>query len=534
MTLRLPIGYRVGAWEVRESIASGAFGSVYEGQRVSVPEEPHGNVHEETQGDVHEGQHGSAREPQPDVQEEPRGSVGEERLESARNDPQDSVHEGTQSNIRGRRHDRARRKPHMRAREEAHGEVGGPPGGEPSRAALKFLPTGTRTPRQLDHLRDLTEREVALLRAVQRPRLIRMHEVLTVDDPERPDVDGACVLVLERAHTSVERMLAHGGLIQAALLAQVCEGLVQLHSAGWVHGDLKPANVLLMRDSTVRLCDFNLAAELEGTHAYSPAFSTPDYTPPELLWSDIGERGQRIRPSTDVWAFGVLAHLVLTGDFPFPGSTSSARRDAVLRYARGGEGLRLSDELPDAWRGIVTDCLAPTHEERARHDARSLLPRTEEAAGTARAARPRSRRRRFGLSLAAGLTGLGLVAGTAAVTATLVDDGSGTHSTAEPTGYDRCERGYVCFFTEPAGQGDMCSWFGFDEDWRTGTIRCPWSARQAPRSVFNNGTQGKHTAVAYFHHDDHHGREGCISRLARTDLPADLPEIRSHSWVKSC
>ncbi|WP_369206404.1 protein kinase [Streptomyces sp. PU-14G] len=480
MTLRLPIGYRVGPWEVREPIASGAFGSVYEGRRHS----------------GHEGR---------------RGSDPERWQDSDREGRRHSGHEGRRGS-----------------------DPEGWPEGEPSRAALKFLPTGTRTPRQLDHLRDLTEREVALLRAVRRPRLVRMHEVLTVDDPERPDIDGACVLVLERAHTSLERMLAHGGLIQAALLAQVCEGLVQLHSAGWVHGDLKPANVLLMRDSTVRLCDFNLAAELEGTHAYSPAFSTPDYTPPELLWSDIGERGQRIRPSTDVWAFGVLAHLVLTGDFPFPGSTSSARRDAVLRYARGGEGLRLSDELPDAWRGIVTDCLAPTHEERARHDARSLLPRTEEAAGTARARTPGSRRRRVGLYLAAGLTGLGLVAGTAAVTATLVDEGPGTRRTAEPTGYDRCKRGYVCFFTEPAGQGDMCSWFGFDEDWRTGTIRCPWSARQAPRSVFNNGAQGKYAAVAYFHSDDHHGRQGCISRLGRLDLPDDLPEIRSHSWVERC
>jgi serine/threonine protein kinase len=41
-----------------------------------------------------------------------------------------------------------------------------------------------------------------------------------------------------------------------------------------VHGDLKPANVLLMADGSVRLADFNLAAEMDGTHAYSPAFAT--------------------------------------------------------------------------------------------------------------------------------------------------------------------------------------------------------------------------------------------------------------------
>jgi serine/threonine protein kinase len=155
-----------------------------------------------------------------------------------------------------------------------------------------------------------------------------------------------------------------------------------------------------------------MAAELEGTHAYTPAFSTPDYTPPELLWGEIGERGRRIRPSADVWAFGVLAHLVLTGSFPLPGGTASARRDAAVAYARGTDELRLSPELPDAWRQIVRDCLARTHADRVGTDA--LLRRVEEAAGTDRSPRlPRvllRRRRR-------GARALAWVAATAAVVA---------------------------------------------------------------------------------------------------------------------
>ncbi|CAM5421607.1 protein kinase [Streptomyces violaceorubidus] len=118
---------------------------------------------------------------------------------------------------------------------------------------LKFLPTGTGTPRQLSHLRDLVEREVELLRRLRRPRLIRMYETLTVDDPAHPRLDGATVLVLERAEGSLSALLAATPRPRAgpALLAQVCEGLQQLHRAGWVHGDLKPANVLLMADGSV-------------------------------------------------------------------------------------------------------------------------------------------------------------------------------------------------------------------------------------------------------------------------------------------
>ncbi|WP_405797449.1 protein kinase domain-containing protein [Streptomyces sp. NBC_01506] len=322
----VPKGYRIGPWEVREPVASGAFATVYEGVL--------------------------------------RTSDG-----------------------------------------------GGSGGGLPHRVALKFLPTGTRTPRQLHHLRDLAEREVRLLRRLRSPRLIRMYDTLTVDDPDRPELDGSTVLVLERAEGSLDALLARTPTPRSgpALLAQICEGLRQLHHAGWVHGDLKPANVLLMADGSARLADFNMAAEMQGTHAYTPAFSTPDYTPPELLWPEVDERGTRIRPSADVWAFGVLAHVVLTGEFPLPGGTSEARSDAAMRYAHGREELRLSPALADAWQSILRDCLAPAHGERAAATL-ELLRRVEEAAGTSRSPRlprlrPRSRRPALVAALTAAVVG---------------------------------------------------------------------------------------------------------------------------------
>ncbi|MEU8990282.1 serine/threonine-protein kinase [Streptomyces sp. NPDC048558] len=297
----------------------------------------------------------------------------------------------------------------------------------PRRAALKFLPTGTRTPRQLRHLRELAEREVELLERLRAPRLIRMYDTLTVDDSDQPELDGATVLVLELAEGSLDAVLEHDPKPESgpALLAQICEGVHQLHHAGWVHGDLKPANVLLLKGGSVRLADFNMAAELEGTHAYAPAFATPDYTPPELLWPEVDERGTRIRPSADIWSFGVLAHVALTGTFPLPGGSTEARSDAAMRYARGAEELRLSPELPEGWQEIVRDCLAPTHAERVARvpDAGALLRRVEEAAGASRSARlPRLRPRRWRAPvLVAALVAVAVLGGTA-VTYALRDE----------------------------------------------------------------------------------------------------------------
>ncbi|MFG2553594.1 protein kinase [Streptomyces sp. NPDC048581] len=411
----------------------------------------------------------------------------------------------------------------------------------PSEAALKFLATGTRTPRQLSHLQELAERETELLRRLQRPRLIRMYDALTVDDADLPHLDGATVLALERAEGSLDQLLQRpgerrspGGRAVAvpggpSLLAQICEGIAHLHHAGWVHGDLKPANVLLMADGSVRLADFNVASELEGTHAYAPAFASTDYSPPELLWAEVEEHGHRIRPTVDIWAFGVLAHVVLTGGPPLPGATPGARRDAAVRYADGRAELRLSPELPDAWRQIVTDCLAPTHLARAPHTAQALLRRVEAAAGAARSPRlPRLRPRRgphpavLG-SLAALAVGALATAGVLAL------------REPAPQGYARCDRGDVCFFTEPDGRGEMCAWYDNEDDWTGGIIICDWAEKTLPRSVFNNGYSGdSYNDVELFARTGQQETIGCVQADAKVNFKGRGLPVRSHEWVRSC
>ena len=416
----------------------------------------------------------------------------------------------------------------------------------PETAALKFLPTGLRTPRQLSHLRELAEREVELLRRLRSPRLIRLYETLTVDDPEHPELDGATVLVLEKAESSLAALL-DGPLPLSngpALLAEVCAGLHQLHQAGWVHGDLKPGNVLLMKDGSARLADFNMAAELEGTHAYSPAFSTADYTPPELLWSEIDERGRQIRRTGDIWAFGVLAHQVLTGTFPLPGGTAAVRRDAAVRYARGDDELRLSPELPPEWREIITDCLARTHAARAAHDAGALLRRAERAAGVAPGRRPpwwpRVRRalRRRRVTLIAGGTALA----TAALAVGLVE---GLRDDPVTYGYHRCQELSVCFFSEQYGNGEMCAWKGDDRDWLSGPGACPWTRTDPVKSIFNNGdaSKARHNVAYWLGKDwkydwDNPERTrdepvGCTSVNQQGNLTGTY-RPRSHRWTTGC
>ena len=279
------------------------------------------------------------------------------------------------------------------------------PEGGAGPVAVKFMPTGTVTQRQLAHLADMARREQEAYRRLQHPRLLRLVDAVVIDDCDHPELDGAVALVTERAEASLSDVIARaaGKPVPGAarILAEICEGLAHMHVAGWVHGDLKPSNILVMADGSVRLADFGLSAELDGTHGYLPPVGTSDYLPPER-WSELlTERGIAVRESADIWALGVIACLVLAGHLPFPGATARARAAAAAEYAASGVPGPRVDGLPAEWQQLIVDCLAPDHSRRCRWTATRLRERLQNLqavpAGTAR----RRHRRRPGARAAA-------------------------------------------------------------------------------------------------------------------------------------
>ncbi|WP_354644108.1 serine/threonine-protein kinase [Kitasatospora camelliae] len=242
-------------------------------------------------------------------------------------------------------------------------------------AAVKLLLPTLLTPGQRRTMAELARREVEFSRRADHPALVRTFAALTLDDPGRPQLHGAVALVMERAERSLQDLLADGGDLPpdraGRILAEACAGLAHMHGNGWVHGDLKPANVLLMADGSVRLADFGLTAELDGTHAYVPPLGSPDHVPPEWWSERAGPRGVALRPSSDVWAFGVLAHQLLAGGLhPFPGATPRARALAAQSHARAGRRPRLDERVPPAWRPVIAGCLDP---DPAARPAASVL-----------------------------------------------------------------------------------------------------------------------------------------------------------------
>jgi serine/threonine protein kinase, bacterial len=104
----------------------------------------------------------------------------------------------------------------------------------------------------------------------------------------------------------------------AAVLRPVLGGLAAAHRAGLVHRDVKPENVLISDEGEVKIVDFGLvrAVAEAGITATSVILGTAAYLSPEQVKD--GDAG----PRSDVYATGIVAYELLTGQTPFSGDTA--------------------------------------------------------------------------------------------------------------------------------------------------------------------------------------------------------------------
>ncbi|KAA6387380.1 MAG: putative AGC family protein kinase [Streblomastix strix] len=94
----------------------------------------------------------------------------------------------------------------------------------------------------------------------------------------------------------------------------ILSGLNVLHSLGIVHRDLKPENILIDSDGNAKIGYFGLAQEM-ASKLYLKAVGTKIYSPPEAHLLD------KMTMESDIWAVGVIAIEMITGQHPFEGRT---------------------------------------------------------------------------------------------------------------------------------------------------------------------------------------------------------------------
>jgi serine/threonine protein kinase len=230
------------------------------------------------------------------------------------------------------------------------------------------------------------------------------HVVRTLDAGRLPS--GEPFVVMERldgedlqARLSKEGPLDLGDAIDFVM--QACEGLAEAHAIGIVHGDIKPANLLVVRhrrNPCLKIIDFAPSVPRASDPDDPLVTCSPGYASPEQLGarSDVDGRA-------DVWALGAVLYELITGTRAFKASTLPEMLQIIGRVPPSMRGLR--PEVPEALDIIVRRCLAREREMRfaTPHELRAALAgvRRAHAATIGRGRRggpitTRKRRRSYG------------------------------------------------------------------------------------------------------------------------------------------
>jgi eukaryotic-like serine/threonine-protein kinase len=151
--------------------------------------------------------------------------------------------------------------------------------------------------------------------------LARIHHRNIVQVFDAGTAEGLVYLAMELVEgRSLAALLRDGGPLPAGQVVQIAEqigsALDALHGRGLIHGDIKPANVLLDEGSgRAVLLDLGVARRLDDTVSTAGwIWGTPAYMAPEQI-----APGRSISPRTDVYQFGATMYALLSGEPPFTG-----------------------------------------------------------------------------------------------------------------------------------------------------------------------------------------------------------------------
>ena len=142
-------------------------------------------------------------------------------------------------------------------------------------------------------------------------------------------------------------------------ITQIMKGLSHAHSRGIIHRDIKPHNIMVLRDGSVKVADFGIArlASSAQSTLTQEALGSVHYISPEQA------KGSRVDARTDIYSAGVVLYEMTTGRLPFEGD--SAVSIAIQHINSMPLAPReLNPEIPEALEKIIMRAMAPSPDDR--------------------------------------------------------------------------------------------------------------------------------------------------------------------------
>lgn len=214
------------------------------------------------------------------------------------------------------------------------------------------------------------EQEARAIAKLDHPNVVKIYDVSA-------EADLHCIVMEllegEDVLDVIERMKRIDVLDAMRIVRQAAAGLQAAHAKGIIHRDVKPQNLFLLPDGTVKLVDFGLATQAEGELA-TERIGTPHYMAPEVCEAKSAE------PASDIYSLGITFYHLLTGAPPYAGLSIKE----ILQAHVECEPLHPERKRPELSKAICDLLRAMTKRDPlTRPDAQAVIDTLDQIGGAA-------------------------------------------------------------------------------------------------------------------------------------------------------
>jgi serine/threonine-protein kinase len=213
-----------------------------------------------------------------------------------------------------------------------------------------------------DEGRERFIKEARVVGQISHPSIVALHDMGIDEATSTP------YLVMEHIEGQpLDRILEKGSIPYSRACAWVADVAIALHVAhrkGIIHGDVKPANILITEDGKVKLTDFGMARLASRDTKDTPLLGTPAYWCPEQIL------GKAQDARSDIFSLGVVLYEMVTGKRPFDAESLQAICQKVMS-ATPLPPSQMNGSLPAGLNELIASCLEKDPGQR-RNSAEDL------------------------------------------------------------------------------------------------------------------------------------------------------------------
>eukprot|EP01006_Ploeotia_vitrea_P055604 TRINITY_DN68014_c5_g1_i2.p1 TRINITY_DN68014_c5_g1~~TRINITY_DN68014_c5_g1_i2.p1 ORF type:complete len:675 (-),score=7.92 TRINITY_DN68014_c5_g1_i2:40-2064(-) len=216
--------------------------------------------------------------------------------------------------------------------------------------------------KQISDVAAAIQNELDTMLSVQHPNIVRCYGMHQQENEQNGDTD--VFLVMEYlAQGSLSHLQKTLGPLPYPLFLKVAKETLQavsyLHDRGLIHRDIKPGNILMGIDGSIKLSDFGTARSFGTLTETATVAGTLLYMAPEA-------GAGILTPASDIWSLGVTFLELLTGQLPWVDLVCGGLNamQIFFKVYHDGVTLQIPDEVPDGFRDLILACCTRDHKTR--------------------------------------------------------------------------------------------------------------------------------------------------------------------------